>query len=219
MKKVFAILLIMCICMTGCSLKKVIELEGREQVEEFVNSAKTWQSGRYMLTNLDTNATDQVFSFMNNTDGTQSFLYENISEDGKMFVEYSDGRIFRSGNEGEVKEYPEGDDGYVSFTADEPHPYATGELLFYVNLYALGSSSETDGYGNITYKYTYDTEKINKAVGTSLTKFETTYTFDKEGNFLYFTQTNSDGEESYSYMIEVLDVNSVTELDIPEAME
>lgn len=215
MKRIVPILLLICICFTGCSLKKVIELEGREQVEAFVAQAKTWQSGRYMLTNINTGETDQVFSFVNNADGTQSYLYERII-DGALHTEYSDGKeiYFTVEKDGQITE-GEGAEDNVLYTVENPHPYSTGDLLFYVNLYASGSEAETDGKGDTTYTYYYDTEKINKALGTSLSSFVTTYTFDKDGNFVYFTQKNSDGTNSYAYMIEVLDVNSVTELENP----
>ncbi|MBQ5318350.1 MAG: hypothetical protein J6K17_04595 [Oscillospiraceae bacterium] len=215
MKRIIPILLLICICFTGCSLKKVVELEGREQVEAFVAEAKTWQSGRYVLTNLATDETDQVFSFMNNADGTQSYLYERIV-DGALCVEYSDGKeVSFVVEKGDVIADGEGAQSNVLYTVENPHPYSTGDLLFYVNLYASGSASDTDADGKVTYTYIYDTEKINKALGTSLDSFTTTYTFDKDGNFLNFTQTNTDGENSYAYMIEVLDVNAVTELENP----
>lgn len=216
MKRIIPVLLLICICpmiLTGCSLKKVVELAGREKVEAFVNDAKTWQSGRYMLTNLDTGETDQVFSFINNADGTQSYLYEKIV-DGRLFIECSDGKTFYVIDDGNTTVYNEGSEGYAAYTTENPHPYSKGELLFYVNLYASGSTESTDGNGNISYIYTYDTEKINKALGTSLSSFVTNYTFDKDGNFLYFTQTNTDGENSYAYMIEVLDVNNVPEIGV-----
>ncbi len=208
MKRIAAILLLICICLTGCSLKKVVELEGREQVEAFVAEAKSWQSGRYMLTNLATGETDQVFSFMNNADGTQSYLYERIV-DGVLYEEYSDGKTYNAYQDGNAVEQ-EG----ALYTAESPHPYSTGDLLFYVNLYASGSTTETDSEGCVAYTYIYDTAKINKALGTSLSSFVTTYTFNKDGSFMYFTQSNSDGENSYSYMIEVLDVNSVEEITV-----
>ncbi len=215
MKRIVPILLIICICFTGCSLKKVVELEGREQVEAFTASAKTWQSGRYMLTNLDTGETDQVFSFVNKSDGKQEYLYERIV-DGTLYTEYSDGEqvCFTSETNGEVVQ-GDGAEDNVLYTVENPHPYSTGDLLFYVNLYASGSTAETDSEGNVTYTYIYDTEKINKALGTSLSSFVTTYTFDKDGGFLYFTQSNSDGENSYAYMIEVIDANLLTELENP----
>ncbi len=217
MKKVVSILLLICICMmslTGCSLKKVVELEGRAQVEAFVEEAKTWQSGCYVLTNLDTGEADGVFTFINNDDGTQSYLYESVA-DGKPYVEYSDGRLFYRIDDESISVCNEGDEGYVSYTAENPHPYSAGNLLFYVNLYASGSTAETDGEGNVTYTYIYDVEKINGAMGTSLDSFVTTYAFDAEGNFINFTQRNTDGENGYGYMVEVMDVNSVAELENP----
>ena len=215
MKRLVPILLSICICFTGCSLRKVIELEGREQVEAFVAEAKTWQSGRYLLTNLATGETDQVFSFMNNADGTQCYLYERVADE-TLYTEYSDGKeiYFTAEKDGEITE-GEGAEDNILYTAENPNPHSTGELLFYVNLYALRSTAETDSEGNVTYKYIYDVAKINKTLDTSLSSFTTTYTFDKDGKFLYFTQENSDGTNSYSYMIEVLDANSVTELDNP----
>ena len=215
MKRFVPLLLLICMCLTGCSLKKVVELDGREQVEAFTAEAKTWQSGRYMLTNLDTGETDQVFSFMNNSDGTQSYLYEKLV-DNTLYTEYSDGKelYFTAEQNGEITE-GEGAEDNILYTVENPHPYSTGDLLFYVNLYAMGSAAETDSEGNTTYTYIYDVVKINNALGTSLDSFSTTYTFDKDGSFLYFTQKNSDGESSYAYMIEVLDVNSVAELDNP----
>ncbi len=212
MRRIVPVLLLICICLTGCSLKKVVELEGREQVEAFIAEAAEWQSGRYMLTNLDTGEADQVFSFVNNSDGTQSYLYERIA-DGVLYTEYSDGKVYCTGEGDAFTAYDDGTTGI--FSAENPHPYSTGNLLFYVNLYASGSTSETDSEGNVIYTYTYDTEKINKALGTSLSSFVTTYSFDKDGGFLNFTQKNSDGTSSYAYMIEVLDVNSVTEIENP----
>lgn len=217
MKRIVPILLLICVCMatlTGCSLKKVIELEGRAQVEAFVESAKTWQSGCYVLTNLDTGEADGVFTFINNDDGTQSYLYESIS-DGKPYAEYSDGKLFCKIDGESIIICNEGDEGYVSYTAENPHPYSAGNLLFYVNLYAAGSTAETDDKGNVTYTYIYDVGKINGAMGTSLDSFVTTYTFDTEGAFVNFTQRNTDGEGGYAYMIEVMDVNSVAELENP----
>ena len=154
-------------CLSGCSLRKTVQLDGREQVEAFVNEAKTWQSGCYVLTNLDTDEADSVFTFINNNDGTQSYLYESIA-DGKSYVEYSDGKLFYTADDSSISVCNEGDEGYVSYTTENPHPYSTGNLLFYVNLYAAGSTAETDSEGNVTYTYVYDVGKINEAMGTSL---------------------------------------------------
>ncbi len=215
MKRIVPILLLICVmCLSGCSLKKVVELEGREQVEAFIAEAAGWQSGCYVLTNLDTGEADSVFTFINNEDGTQSYLYESIA-DGTAYVEYSDGGLFYRIDDESVSICTDDDEGYVSYTAENPHPYSAGNLLFYVNLYASGSSAETDSDGNVTYTYIYDAEKINEAMGTSLDSFVTTYTFDADGNFVNFTQRNTDGESGYAYMVEVLDVNSVAELENP----
>ena len=214
MKKLIPILLLICICLTGCSLKKEYELCGMEQVEALRAEAQGWVSARYLLTNLETGETDQVFSFMNNADGTQTYLYEKIV-DGSYYAEYSGDGVFCVMDGTDVSYFKEGAEGYAAYTTENPHPYSTGELLFYVNLYVQSSAENTDGQGNVTYTYTYDTAKINESLGTSLTSFVTAYSFDKDGNFLYFTQSNSDGENEYAYMIETWDINSITEIENP----
>ena len=215
MKKIIPILfIIVSLAFGGCSIKKENLLAGKEQVEALREAAKGWESGRYLFTDLSTGDTNQVFSFMYEPDGSQVYLYETVSGDTYTAEYYGQGTIWLfDGEEVSVHNASSGD--YEQYTKDNPHPYSTGDLLFYENLFVLSSAESTDGSGNTTYLYNYDTGRINNALGTSLTKFITTYTFDAEGNFLSFTQSNSDGSEEYSYMIELLDINSLTEIENP----
>lgn len=219
MKKLIPILLIICCTLVGCSLKKEYDLCGKEQVEAFRSEASSWQSGRYLLTNLDTGEMNQAFSFMNNSDGTQTYLYERVSDEGEYYAEYSGGSEFYLIDGDTVSLHKESSDGYIAYDSENPHPYSTGGLLFYENLFVKGSEESTDEQGNVTYIYTYDTEKINEALNTSLTEFVTTYTFDKDGGFLYFTQSSTNAEASYSYMIEVIEANALTEIENPAIEE
>ena len=215
MKKILPILfIIVCLTFGGCSIKKENSLHGKEQVEALREEAKGYTSGRYLLTNLSTGDTDQVFSFMYDTDGSQIYLYEKVTGD-IYYAEYYGGGLLYIFDGENVSVYNTGSGEYATYTKDAPHPYSVGELLFYENLFVMSSAESTDGEGNVTYMYNYDTDKINKALGTSLTKFVTTYTFDSEGAFLSFTQSNSDGAEDYSYKIEVIDVNALTEIENP----
>ena len=217
-KKIIPILfIIVCLTLTGCSIKKENSLHGKEQIEALREEAKGWQSGRYLLTDLVTGETDQVFSFMYDTDGSQIYLYEKVIDNNYYAEYYGRGLLYIFDGEN-VAVYNTESDGYESYSKDNPHPYSTGDLLFYENLFVMSSAESTDDKGNITYMYNYDTDKINKALGTSLTKFVTTYTFDSEGNFLDFTQSNSDGSEDVSYMIELLDINALTEIENSMAM-
>lgn len=215
MKKLIPLLLIICCTLVSCSLKKEYDLYGKEQIEAFRNEAGSWQSGRYLLTNLDTGNMNQAFSFINNSDGSQTYLYEKVSDEGAYYAEYSGNDEFYLIDGDEVSLHKKGSDSYIAYDLENPHPYSTGGLLFYENLFVKSSEESTDEQGNITYTYTYNTEKINNALNTSLTKFVTTYTFDKNGSFLYFTQTNSNAEASYSYMIEIIDANTLTEIENP----
>lgn len=221
MKKIIPILFIivsLTLTLTGCSFRKENSLHGKEQVEALREEAKGWTSGRYLFTDLDTGETNQVFSFMYNADGSQTYLYEQVNG-GSYYAEYNDGnRIYVLDGE-TVSVYNAGSGEYASYDREDPHPYSTGDLLFYENLFVKSSGESTDDKGNITYLYNYDTDKINESLGTSLTKFVTSYTFDNEGNFLYFTQTNSDGKKDYAYMIELLDMDALTEIENPAIAE
>lgn len=216
MKKILPILLlIICLTLGGCSSPKAeTALPGRDKIEALRAEAANWQSGRYLFTDLDTGETNQAFSFMYNADGTQTYLYERVT-DGNYYAEYNGGGMIYILDGENISVINAGSADYVSYSRENPHPYSTGELLFYVEPYIISSEQVSDEHGNCIYGYEYDTGSMNKAIGTSLTEFSTAYTFDAEGNFLYFTQSNSDGERSYTYMIEIVDPDAVTEIENP----
>ena len=203
--------------MGGCSLKKENSLHGKERVEALREEAKGYTSGRYLFTDLATGETNQVFSFMYEPDGSQTCLYERVKDDTYYAEYYSENRLYVYDGE-TVSVYNTDSDEYETYSRQDPHPYSTGDLLFYERAFVMSSAESTDGDENVTYLYSYDTDKINKSLGTSFTKFVTTYTFDKDGNFLRFTQSNSDGSEDVSYMIEMLDINALTKIENPMAM-
>lgn len=217
MKKLLAVLILIftAIPFNSCSLKKEYDLYGKEQVEALRESAKSRQSGRYLLTNLDTDVMDQAFSFMYNEDGSQTYLYERVSEENGYYAEFSDGETFYVLNGGETSILKKGSEGYVSYDRKNPHPYSTGDLLFYENLFVKSSEEIPGEDGGVCYRYYYNTEKINDTLGTSLTEFVTEYVFGSDGGFEYFVQRNSDGENSYAYRIDVIDADSLTEIENP----
>ena len=218
-KKIMPLLFtIVCLTLGGCSIKKENDLHGREQVEALREEAKDWTSGRYLFTDLKTGEMYQAFSFMYASDGSQIYLHEQV-RDEEYHAEYNDGsRIYITDGK-TVEIYNTGREDYVSYSRDEPHPYSTGVLLFYENLFVKSSAASSDEQNNITYVYNYDTGKINDSLGTSLSKFITSYTFDKDGDFLFFTQSNSSGGDEYSYRIDVVDVNAIDVIENPMMAE
>lgn len=216
MKKIIYVLLLICICLTGCSLQKEYDLCGKDRIEALRAEAAQWESGRYLFTDLSTGEMNQAFSFRYEADGSQTCLYELVIGQRYDIEYYGGGKNYKR-NAGNVSVIKEGEEGYVSYSRENPHPYSTGDLLFYVNLYTASSSERTDEDGNTVYTYIYDTEKLNKALGMSFTAFSTEYVFSSDGTFLYFTQTNSDSDGSYSYRIDVIDINAVDVIEDPEA--
>ena len=217
MKKILAILLLICaaVSLGGCSIKKEYDLYGKEQVEALRESAKGWQSGRSLLTNLDTDVMNQAFSFMYDEDGFQTYLYEKISDDGNYYAEFSDRDAFYIIDGGMANVYNIGSEGYIFYDRNDPHPYSTGDLLFYENLFVKSSEEIPQEDGGADYVYYYNVDKINDTLGTSLTEFVTEYVFGADGEFEYFVQKNSDGESSYAYRIDIIDANGLTEIENP----
>ena len=220
MKKIIPILLIICICvaMGGCSSEKEAVICGREQIEKLRAEAADWESGRYLFTDLQTNETNQAFSFMYNPDGSQTYLYERVT-DGNYYAEYYGGGMIYILDGEQLSVINEGSPEFVSYNREAPHPYSTGDLLFYVAEYISGSKEIPLEQNAVTYEHYYDTDRMNKAIGMDLTTFSVSYTFDSEGNFLYFTQNSFDGKTNYAYMIETVDENSVTVIDNPAIVQ
>ena len=217
MKKILAVLLLICTAtsLCGCSIKKEYDLHGKEQVEALRESAKGWQSGRYLLTNLDTDVMNQAFSFMYDEDGFQIYLYEKISDEGNYYAEFSDREAFYIIDDGMANVYKAGSEGYIFYDRNDPHPYSTGDLLFYENLFVKSSEEIPQEDGGADYVYYYNVDKINDTLGTNLTEFVTEYVFGADGEFEYFVQKNSDGESSYAYRIDIIDANGLTEIENP----
>lgn len=226
MRRKFLLSVLLCgiivICLSGCAQKK--EYPGCDKIEALRDSAAGYDSARYFITNVETGVLEQVFTFMYDTDDSQIYLCEGVDADGNYYAEYSNGReVFRT-EHGIGMVVPSSDETFAVYTRKDPHPYSTGQLFFYVNGYISSAEETADGEGNTLYLYHYDTEKINKALGNTLTEFATSYAFDADGNFVYFRQHNAsdvkyeDGTVSnvgYTYEITVEEINNITEVENP----
>lgn len=209
---IIPILLLMCIILSSCQSRD--PFVGEDMIKTLRSEAAEYTSARYLLINVETDMLEQVFTYRYNDDGTQSYLYE--TEASEYYAEYSDGKTLLRGSLASYEEVPQGVDEFAVYTKKEPHPYSDGQLLFYV-ADAISSAEQTaDANGNAVYIYYYDTEKLNKMMSGSLTEFVTSYTFDGDGNFVYFRQHNvsSDGQ-SFTYEITMQDVNAIDTVENP----
>lgn len=197
-----------------CGCQSRDPFAGEEKIKALRSEAAEYTSARYLLVNVDADKLEQVFTYRYNDDDTQSYLYE--TEGGEYYAEYSDGKTLLRGGVTSYEEVSEKAEGFALYTKKEPHPYSDGQLLFYVSS-AVSSAEETaDAEGNALYIYYYDTEKLNKLMGGSLTEFVTSYAFDGDGNFVYFRQHNvSEDGQSFTYEITMQDVNAIDIVENP----
>ncbi len=209
------------ICFGGCTQYQ--ELVGADKIEALREDAAAYDSARYFITNVETDTLEQAFTFMYDTDDSQIYLCEGI-EGGEYYAEYSNGRELYREENGVGEVISSDDETFAIYSREIPHPYSTGQLFFYVNGYVSNAEETVDGDGNTLYIYTYDTDKINKALGYALTEFATSYAFDENGDFVYFRQHNSSDatdengnaySESYTYEITVEEANGISEIENP----
>lgn len=211
---------LLCFVLAGCSQEK--DIAGSERIEALRKEAQSWESGRYFITNVDTDVLEQVFSFYYDSDDRQVYLCEGV-QNGRYYSEYSNGlELFREEN-GVGALIPSDNETYAVYTKKEPHPYSTGQLFFYLKDYIASWEEKPDGEGNMCYIYTYDHERLSKVLGNTVESFVTSYAFDENGDFVYFRQHNSSditgnensGVMDFTYEITVEDVNAVTEIENP----
>lgn len=223
MKKIVCALLTLCLslsCLTGCLAEK--KFPGSDKIEAMRKTVADYDSCRYYITNLDTGVLEQVFAYYYDGEDRQVYLCEGM-QGGEYYAEYSNGlELFRE-EDGVGANIGSTDPTYAKYTREEPHPYSTGQLFFYINGYIEAAEELTDENGNTIYMYYYNLEKLNKVLDEAVSEFSTAYAFDPDGNFLYFRQHNASADYtddngvpiSFAYEITVHDVNSLTELENP----
>lgn len=187
---------------------------GEDKIKALRSEAAEYTSARYILVNVEADKLEQVFTYRYNDDDTQSYLYETDTDE--YYAEYSDGQRLICGSLTSYEEVPQGADGFVLYTKKESHPFSDGQLLFYVAGAVQSAETITDTDNNTLYVYYYNTEKLNKIMGGSLTEFVTSYAFDTDGNFVYFRQHNvSEDGQSFTYDISVQDINAIEAVENP----
>ncbi len=221
MKRILPVLLIICLSLTGCAAKTK-EYPGSDKIAALIKTAAAYDSCRYYITNAETNALEQAFSFYFDDSDRQVYLCEGM-QNGEYYAEYSNGmELFRE-EKGVGANITRDDPTFAVYTRKEPHPYSQGLLLFYINSYIDYGEETTDTDGNTVYVYHYNIEKLNKALDEAVSEFVTYYAFDKDGNFLRFRQHNASADYtdengvpvSFTYEITIDDINSVTALENP----
>ncbi|MDR0947261.1 MAG: hypothetical protein LBM87_05930 [Ruminococcus sp.] len=178
---------------------------GTDRVEAFLTEASGFNSGRYLITNLNTGVTEQVFSFYFESDGTERFLLE-LSDGVNYSYSYYNG-VDLTNSAGEKTSVNS------SYTRENPYPMGDGSLLFYVPELIAESREFTDDADNTVFEYIYDTEQLNTLSNTDYNEFMTVWVFNNKDEFVLMSRsiTNKDGMVEI-YQMEVIDVNGVFEI-------
>ena len=167
-----------------------------------------------------------MFSFYYDNEGRQVYLCEG-NQAGVQYAEYSNGVEFFREEDGVSRNVASTDETYARYTREEPHPYSTGQLFFYIKNYVEVSEQVADEDGNTVYIHRYNVEKLNRALESPVSEFTTYYAFDSEGKFAYFCQHNVSADAYYEdgtpvgYTSEITlgDVNAISEIENPIVIE
>lgn len=217
---------VMAVTLSGC----IAQLpDGYQQVKDAKNKYETLDSGRAIMTDLETGEQIMEFSFMINPNDEMVFSYYGKDGDKEMYA-YSDGAeyFYKDAGDEMWSVISSSDENYLYniYNRENRYPYADGGVFF-----LDGSSVDNvtiqkneDGSCNITY--VYDADKLNSStqgILTDVQSFEsltTVFEINAEGFITDFTETGtvtgSDGiKREINMRISIDMMNEVYDIPYP----
>ncbi len=196
-----------------CSCGITPSVEGDELINKAREEYKNLKSARVIMTNEDTNEVEQTFVFKYDEKDILMFSYEGKNGDD-VYAQYNNGVENFTFEKGKYEYYQKGDDGFVAYTRDMPHPQAgEGLIIFQPSAVEKAEVKTEDGITHVAHKY--DIEKLRVGEGTKA--FSADYYFDDEGNLLWFVESSTiktdDMDKNYVYKVEITDKNAVDKVE------
>lgn len=185
--------------------------EGEDLIKAARKDYKALDSAKVTMTNVETGAVEQTFTFKYDEKDILMFSYEGKSEKSE-YAQFNNGMECFTYQNGEYTHVQKGDKGFDLYTRKTTHPQADEGLIIY-SPSAITESSVKDEDGITHVEHIYDAEKIGAtAESGKVTGFRADFYFDGQ-ELLYFTET-TDVEESgqdkeYSYRVDITEKNSV----------
>ncbi len=200
-------------CMAGCSLES--DVEGGDLIKKAREAYKELDSARVTMTNTATGEIEQEFTFKYDEKDILLFSYSGKSEESE-YAQYNNGIECYTYENGELSYSHKGEEGFVLYTRQSPHPQADEALIIY-SPSAVKEANVTEEDGITHIEHIYDVKKIKAEVEHGdVTDFRADYYF-KGDELLYFVETteaDDNGEHKvYSYKVEIKDKNSVGKVE------
>lgn len=209
-----AVLICLTLCLFGCGKPDIVGdnlvMQAREDFEQL-------DSASIVMTNLDTDKAEQIFTFKYSSDNVLTYTDWKLI-DGVQSNEYNDGEVNVYFRDGKYYQYHKGDDKFVKYTRTQRHKKTQDQMITYIpSAITEAKMKKVDGKDELTH--IYDVNKVNPAVpdGAKATGFAVRFVFDKNGKLEYFTETTiceKDGKETrFAYKTEIKDKNKVGEIE------
>ncbi len=206
---------------SGCTR---IVLDGSDKIESARKEFGGYNSGRILVQSKEsetvTPVTELVYYY--DSDDVLHYLRTDYFENGTRY-QYNDGKELKVKDEGEIP-VEAGTPEFKKYTRKKSYTYLKGEFMFYLPGFVSKTDvyEDSDGLTQIHYIYnvskTFDKKTINRSDGSTLTGFETVYTFSKEGKFIEIAQTSTVLEENKesvvsSFIVKAEMLGEITEID------
>ncbi len=199
---------------TGC-VGQGLGLPGEDLIYELRDEYIALESGKLIVTNMQTDTVDQEFTFTTDEEGNMTFLFEGVNIDGETDYHYGNRTESVLLMNGELTELKEGDETFTYYTSQIRHPNATGNVVLYFPEYML-NMEEKHTENEQVFVFYYDTYSM----GLNALAYEVTFVFDNNDEFLYMIDKTifqqEDGSEiEIEFKYEIKEMNAITSIEKP----
>lgn len=210
-KSALSLLVIGVIALCSCGFQPSVK--GDSLINKAREKYKNLDSAKVVMTNMDTNEVEQTFVFKYDEKGLLSFAYEGKNGDD-VYAQYNNGVENFSYEKGKYEYSQKGDEKFVAYTKDVPHPQADeGLIVFQPSAVKKATVKKEDGVTHVRHEY--DVDELGVAKNTKA--FTADYYFDNKDNLLYFVESSTivnDGKkQKYVYKVEITDKNKVDKVE------
>lgn len=209
------------LALTSCK-NEIDKIGGQALVEKARTDYEKLNSGKVVVTNVETNEIEQTLTFKYDEVGLLIYALESGNSQ-EAYCQYNNGYQAYTINNGEYTFYEKGNRNFEAYTKDVKYPQLSKTYLYFD--VSKISDVEIEKPEKLSkYIYTYDNSKItgDKGLG-SLESFVTSYVFDENDDMLYFEEISSyvkDGKSTeHHYKIELIDKNNVEKVQIPKDIQ
>ncbi len=211
---------------TGCSnpfeKEEPVDLPGMDIIKGSMKKYNEQNSGGIEVYDITNDVLSESFIYWYDEVGILTYYYQETTEDGGVYKEYSTGYAYFVEEDGVGKQLAKSDDRFKFYDKDYSRHQYTTDSVFYLSDKGIKNSDVAengDGSGKITYSY--DAKEAGMSIdGGKIESFTVEYYYDVNREVTHFIQTTKgkydNGEDiNLSFKVTVIPSDSVGPIDNP----